>query len=419
MNFIGDKDKDKDKDNKLIGQGIYGCVYKPGIDCYAKYNNHNQLVTKIQILNFSSHNEISISKHIINNIKQWYKFFSLVIKNCPINFTSLYYNTHKHNIALEKCNVLEKYKKKYNEKYNYFNLIQNNNPNNNKLILTYYKFINGLTFKKYFISLSNNLNANTISYKQYLNIFILYLKRSLYSINLLSQYKIIHNDLHHNNIMIKYYKNYSKPIIIDFGEAFILNNDYLKIYNNYLNYNNYDVTRYWDSYHKRFLTYITKFNHFQKYYNNNNINNINNFITQEIVHKFVDDIIYNDLLYYNKYLTLLNEKQAQNLRQNLTQYFLQYSDFTNYKKIHNVISHLIQSMLYTLDNYSITINFLEIYIDNFIIIQKNNILFLKIQPYILLLIENLSYGLNNNHLSESNYYKLIQNLQDLQDLQDL
>ena len=76
-------------------------------------------------------------------------------------------------------------------------------------------------------------------------------------------------------------------------------------------------------------------------------------------------------------------------------------------------------MLYTLDNYSITINFLEIYIDNFIIIQKNNILFLKIQPYILLLIENLSYGLNNNHLSESNYYKLIQNLQDLQHLQDL
>ena len=413
MNFIGDKDKDKD--NKLIGQGVYGCIYKPGIDCYAKYNNYNQLVTKIQILNFSSKNEISISKYIIDNINKYNTYFSVVLKNCPIDFSTLYNSSENHNIDLEKCNILEKYKKKYNEKYNYFNFIQknnpNNNPNNNKLILTYSKFINGLTFHKYFITLSRKLDQNIISDKQYLNIFILYLKRCLFSINLLSQYKIIHNDLHHHNIMIKYYKNYSKPIIIDFGEAFILNNDYLKIYNDYLNYNSYNVTRYWDSYHKRFLTYITKFNDFENYYKSNNLNNVDNFITQEIIDLFVKDIIDNDLRYYNKYITFFNKEQVQKLTTNLIQYFSQYSDTNNYKKIGNVVSHIINSMLYTLDNYSITVNFIEIYIDNFTIIQKNTTLFQEIQPILSLLIQNLSYGLNNDNLYTSNYYNLKENLQ--------
>ena len=411
MNFIGDKDKDKDKDNKLIGQGVYGCIYKPGIDCYAKYNNYNQLVTKIQILNFSSKNEISISKYIIDNIEKYNTYFSVVLKNCPIDFSTLYNSSENHNIDLEKCNILEKYKKKYNEKYNYFNFFQENNPNNNKLILTYSKFINGLTFHKYFITLSRKLDQNIISDKQYLNIFILYLKRCLFSINLLSQYKIIHNDLHHHNIMIKYYKNYSKPIIIDFGEAFILNNDYLKIYNDYLNYNSYNVTRYWDSYHKRFLTYITKFNDFENYYKSNNLNNVDNFITPQIVNQFVKDIIHNDLKYYNKYITFFDKEQVEKLSTNLIQYFSQYCDISNYKKIGNVVSHIINSMLYTLDNYSITVNFIEVYIDNFTIIQKNTILSKEIQPILSLLIENLSYGLNNDNLYTSNYYKLKQNLQ--------
>ena len=53
--------------------------------------------------------------------------------------------------------------------------------------------------------------------------------------------------------------------------------------------------------------------------------------------------------------------------------FSQYSDTNNYKKIGNVVSHIINSMLYTLDNYSITVNFIEVYIDNFTIIQKTSI----------------------------------------------
>lgn len=409
MNFIGDKDKNKD--NKLIGQGVYGCIYKPGIDCYAKYNNYNQLVTKIQILNFSSQNEISISKYIIDNIEKYNTYFSVILKNCTIDFTTLYNNSENHNIDLEKCNILEKYKKKYNKKNNYFNFFKENNLNDNKLILTYSKFINGLTFHKYFINLSRRLDQNIISNKQYLNIFILYLKRCLFSINLLSQYKIIHNDLHHHNIMIKYYKNYSKPIIIDFGEAFILNNDLLKIYNDYLNYNSYDVSRYWDSYHKRFLTYITKFNDFENYYKTNNLNNVDNFITPQIIDLFVKDIIDNDLKYYNKYITFFDKEQVEKLTTNLIQYFSQYCNISKYKKIGDVVSHIINSMLYTLDNYSITVNFIEVYIDNFTIIEKNTILFKEIQPIISILIENLSYGLNNTHLYTSNYYKLKQNLQ--------
>ena len=48
-------------ENKLIGQGSYGCVYKPGINCHGNTNTNKKIVSKITILEPSTINEFKIS----------------------------------------------------------------------------------------------------------------------------------------------------------------------------------------------------------------------------------------------------------------------------------------------------------------------------------------------------------------------
>ena len=73
----------KQKNIKLIGDGSYGCVYYPGITCSGNVNN-KKYVTKIQVYNRASKNEIELGEYIIKNIKNYNEYFSPIIKNCII-----------------------------------------------------------------------------------------------------------------------------------------------------------------------------------------------------------------------------------------------------------------------------------------------------------------------------------------------
>ena len=54
--------------NKFLGEGSYGCVYYPGIDCKGK-KNKKKTITKIQEINFYSENEKNIGKYIKKILK--------------------------------------------------------------------------------------------------------------------------------------------------------------------------------------------------------------------------------------------------------------------------------------------------------------------------------------------------------------
>ena len=47
---------DQSSNDDFLGQGSYGCVYYPGIDCKGKKNT-KKTVTKVQEINFYSKNE--------------------------------------------------------------------------------------------------------------------------------------------------------------------------------------------------------------------------------------------------------------------------------------------------------------------------------------------------------------------------
>ena len=60
----------KSNNDNFLGQGSYGCVYYPGIDCKGKKNT-KKTVTKVQEINFYSKNEKIIGFFIKKNIKNF------------------------------------------------------------------------------------------------------------------------------------------------------------------------------------------------------------------------------------------------------------------------------------------------------------------------------------------------------------
>ena len=136
----------------FIGQGSYGCVYTPGIDCNGKKNKKNY-ITKIQEVDFFSNNEIEISNKIIS-INGYKKYFSPIIKSCKIVFNKI----KNSSISLNKCSTLfEDYVESKTNKQtltNYDKYLQDQ-IKNTYYSLSYIKFIENIKFKHYFDNIKN------------------------------------------------------------------------------------------------------------------------------------------------------------------------------------------------------------------------------------------------------------------------
>ena len=63
-NKNNDKENDKENDVKLLNQGTYGCIFRPGIECSGKHLTSNSYITKIQKHRQISNNEVLIGKKI-------------------------------------------------------------------------------------------------------------------------------------------------------------------------------------------------------------------------------------------------------------------------------------------------------------------------------------------------------------------
>jgi len=83
---------------KLLNQGTYGCVFKPGIDCDGEPDKNIKIISKVQILNTTNQNEINIGK-LIMSIPHYKSYFAPIIKSCPVNINKL------PNNEKEKCKI--------------------------------------------------------------------------------------------------------------------------------------------------------------------------------------------------------------------------------------------------------------------------------------------------------------------------
>ena len=160
--------------SNLIDSGGYGCIYYPKIDCAGNVHIEDKMVSKL-INNKDADHELYIAKKL-KKIKNYKDYFIPAEGSCTL----------KKSTKLKPCSALKSYHNKFKILYV---------PYKKKLPLT-------LSFPKLYHSL-------------------------LESVHLLIQHKIVHYDLHENNII-----NSDRPYIIDFGLSIDIN----KVYSNLSHY---------------------------------------------------------------------------------------------------------------------------------------------------------------------------------------
>ena len=178
--------------SKLLSQGGYGCIYYPGIKCDGKPQNNKKVVSKLQIKNDVSENEIKIGK-LIMTIPNYILFFYPVISNCPVNIRSI------DSKVLLECRSL------YSQDNN-----NNNNTNNNKdkYVLMEIPYAQNKTFYDILVGM----------FKSKKRIFVGLIETYTYlldSIIILLNKNIVHFDIKNANILFN--QHTSLPVIIDFG----------------------------------------------------------------------------------------------------------------------------------------------------------------------------------------------------------
>lgn len=175
--------KEKEDEIELLGQGSYGCVYKPGILCNGKTAT-KKYITKVQEKDISTQNEIEIGKKIMK-IPNYSRYFSPILETCPLNLS------HIDDKEMDKCLIYEKGTQFITNKMKY---VGENTLHSgiNKLINVYPKLFTRLV-----------INSSMDLYKQF---------------NILNENNIIHMDVKQDNIVLSDSTN--KPVIIDFGLSF-------------------------------------------------------------------------------------------------------------------------------------------------------------------------------------------------------
>lgn len=330
--------------NKLLGQGSYGCVYYPGIDCKANYNKNSKYVTKIQESDNASKNEIYISKIIRKNIKDYDKYFIVIIKHCKISVNKLH---DKQSNLFSQCEFLE------DMNYLFY-------KNTNSIYLTYSRYLQGSEFLLYY----NKYYNNRFEYLDYVGIIENY-RRLNYSCNLLSSNNIVHNDMHSSNLMIK--KSNNNIYIIDFGLAYVYSNKKNNIKQNFdaffISSNSEFNIRLDHCFNKLFYRYITYLITKAQFIYNistidyHNLKDIVNFLTLENISEFSSSIenIINKKLY--KICSVTDVKTIVSF---IDKYYNRYTDKSVFKTIGDVLIDIYNDYEY-IDQYSANYLYINMY----------------------------------------------------------
>jgi len=371
--------------HKFLGQGSYGCTITPGLDCKGKTNKYVYTVNKIQEVNFNSKNEIEIS-NLIRKIKGYNKRFSPILKSCIVKFNQI----QSSKDIISSCETE--------------NLFSSNSLDpgfiKNEYYMFYMRYIKGDGLKNYLLSTKTNyLFFDNFFYSLY------YLLNSIY---LLNQNKIVHNDLHYNNIMVETSTN--TPLLIDFGLSFkyksLLKNSYGFDYR-YLRKYFFDWRElmYWHLMEKKFISFIID-NHSPYFNSYVDSDYTENKLTKEIIDIFVNDAFYS---FYNEIeiKMLFQENEFQEFFKVLKNFYYRFLPSNDkYKYYSNIIHELLPFVLKFNDLHSITSCFTQIFykkinkeINKEINEQNNSIKYIVIYDFIKGLFKKVYYPDPNYRLS--------------------
>ena len=303
---------------EIIGQGTYGCVFKPHLLCNGMADTSNtEHVTKLIIErkndSYRTKNEINIGKLVMSS-KKYKHLFSPILSICPIEFNNISDNDKY------KCVPANKY------------------PNNDMFLATLKK-INGVNFID---SIDKTYGREALF--RFFNIY----QQMLFAIQLMVSKKIIHYDIKWDNVL---YDDIEKhPTIIDFGLSFELK---------FFNYNSLRTIK------KYFYGYWPKMDvwtfeaHYICY-----LLHVNQFPTKYDIGLFIKEYIDNCSLFkkisINNYLIMNKETFYNDCLNSIKRY-------QKKKKIGKRIKYIINQSYKTWDNYSLSM----MYIKHFDLIIKN------------------------------------------------
>lgn len=183
----------KEPSIRLINQGAYGCVFKPGLTCEGMIDNDDKKITKIQKEKETSENEVYIGEQI-QQIKNYSRYFAPVLEKCDVDISTI------ENDELKKCEFIDN-DKKVNKPMNY---------EINKV-----SYVGKYTLGEYFkLLLEENQDHNKFS-NYFLNSYKI-IAEGIYKLN---NSGIMHYDIKENNIICKDVQK--RPILIDFGLSFV------------------------------------------------------------------------------------------------------------------------------------------------------------------------------------------------------
>jgi hypothetical protein len=182
------EEKEKKIEIRLLGQGSYGCVFKPQITCDGSLGD-SRYVSKIQDNDEDIQHELDFGDKI-KAIDKFELFYAPILESCPVSLNTI------SDSEIKKCDIL------------------NGMPAANllgKFISTKIKYVGENNIKSYLSKLppiKEVVEQKLYATYQYL----------LYSLEKLAENNLVHFDIKEKNIMYDE-KNHS-PIIIDFGLSF-------------------------------------------------------------------------------------------------------------------------------------------------------------------------------------------------------
>lgn len=195
------ENKEDGDDIHIIGQGSYGCIYRPNIGCATKKAESKTHLSKIQRLDRTTRNEIAISKLIRATIPRFANRFAPIIESCPITLGEM------TDSNVQKCKMMQHQNQNENQNQNQH---QNQQFVSNKM-----RFAGKHTLGDY---LEKELHRKPKKSNQYMKKLVNAHNELLTSLTALHKANILHLDLKHNNIMVS--DKTGRPIIIDFGLSF-------------------------------------------------------------------------------------------------------------------------------------------------------------------------------------------------------
>jgi serine/threonine protein kinase len=288
--------------NNLLASGVYGCVFNPAYHCNGKITHKKRLVSKLTKDDFTSRTEIDIGNRV-KNIPNYKNYFIVIESSCPIAKKNM-----KKSAMTSSCELT---KKNTELKHNY--------------VLLYANYVSSIELADYLEK------KQYISVYELMRIFIEIRER----IDMLSKYKIVHNDLHFGNILKS--KERGNLYIIDFGLS-ICTEYYYK--NGELDYNylkevifNYSPSWNWWTMEYHLLGYLI------------HVGDLSEKVIRDTVREYMDN---------HRIIPQISPQFGKEFERKLLQYFLKYSKMSKEDTIKELLS-----FSHTWDYYKIALHFLK------------------------------------------------------------